>query len=119
MVSVAGATANAGRISSAMGQVSGVIAQGENCWALETVPVKKNNVLVPSSAYVTGEVTTKEIAYDGETKTALFLKDMNNYSSILGWKLGPNNSWASTTNANGKPILQWLFLRGDYDTFYQ
>lgn len=119
LVSVAGATANAGRISSAMGQVSGVIAQGENCWALETVPVKKNNVLVPSSAYVTGEVTTKEIAYDGETKTALFLKDMNNYSSILGWKLGPNNSWASTTNANGKPILQWLFLRGDYDTFYQ
>lgn len=43
---------------------------------------------------------------------------MNNYSSILEWELGPNKSWASTTNTDGLPILQWLFLRGDYDTYY-
>lgn len=118
-ISIVGATGTAGRISASMGQVNGVIAQGENSWALETIPVKKNNVTVPSSSYVTGEVTVKEIAFDGESKTALFLRDMNNYNSILGWQLGPNNSWASTTNSNGKPILQWLFLRGDYETFYQ
>jgi hypothetical protein len=60
----------------------------------------------------------KETAYDGETKSAAFLKDIDNYSFILQWKLGPNNPWAATTNKKGMPILQWLFLRGDYDTYY-
>ncbi|HEU4551703.1 MAG TPA: phosphodiester glycosidase family protein [Chitinophaga sp.] len=108
----------AGRISSAMGLVNGVIAQGENCWASENVVVLKNGTPVPASSYVTGEVTVKETAYDGETKSAEFLKDIDNYSFILQWKLGPNNPWAATTNKKGMPILQWLFLRGDYDTYY-
>lgn len=109
----------AGRIASAMGLVNSVIAQGENCWATEDLVLMKSGAAVPASSLVTGQVTVKETAYDGETKTKIFLKDMNNYNSILGWKLGPNNPWASTTNKNGKPILQWLFLRGDYDSFYQ
>ncbi|MBL1408091.1 phosphodiester glycosidase family protein [Sphingobacterium faecale] len=109
----------AGRIASAMGLVGGAIAQGENCWASEEVMVIKNGIAVPSSAYVTGEVTVKETGFDGETKTKVFLKDMNNYNSVLGWKLGPGNSWSSTVNSKGKPILQWLFLRGDYESFYQ
>jgi len=108
----------AGRITSAMGLVNGTIAQGENCWASEQVVVSKNGTAVPSSSYVTGEVTIKETAYDGETKSAAYLKDMNNYSAVLQWELGPLKPWASTVNANGLPILQWLFLRGDYDTFY-
>ncbi|MFD1771609.1 phosphodiester glycosidase family protein [Sphingobacterium suaedae] len=108
----------AGRISSAMGLVNGVIAQGENCWASADVVVMKSGLPVPASAYVTGEVTVKETAFDGETKTDTFLRDMNNYNSVLGWKLGPNNPWASTTDAKGRPILQWLFLRGDYADYY-
>ncbi|HWV68152.1 phosphodiester glycosidase family protein [Chitinophaga sp.] len=108
----------AGRISSAMGLVNGIIAQGENCWASEKVVVSKNGSPIPAGSYVTGEVTVKETAYDGETKTAAFLQDMNNYSTILNWQLGPGNPWASTTNNKGLPILQWLFLRGDYDSFY-
>ncbi|KAA2241994.1 phosphodiester glycosidase family protein [Chitinophaga agrisoli] len=108
----------AGRISSAMGLVNGIIAQGENCWAADKVVVLKNGTPVPASSYVTGEVTVKETAYDGETKSADFLKDINNYSFILNWKLGPNNPWAATTNKEGMPVLQWLFLRGDYDTYY-
>lgn len=113
-----GATATAGRISAAMGRVGGVIVQGQNCWASEEVAVYKNNVAVPSSSFVTGEVTVQQTAYDGETKTKAFLSDMNNYSSVLGWQLGPLNPWASTTNSKGYPILQWLFLRGDYETYY-
>lgn len=108
----------AGRISSAMGLVNGIIAQGENCWASEKVVVSKNGTPVAPGNYVTGEVTVKETAYDGETKTAAFLQDMNNYSTILNWQLGPGNPWASTTSNKGLPILQWLFLRGDYDSFY-
>ncbi len=108
----------AGRISSAMGLVNGVIAQGENCWAADKVVVLKNGAPVPSSSYVTGEVTVKETAFDGETKSSEFLKDIDNYSFILGWKLGPNNPWAATTSTKRLPVLQWLFLRGDYDTYY-
>jgi len=108
----------AGRVSSAMGLVNGTIAQGENCWASEKVVVSKDGKAIPSSSYVTGEVTEKETAYDGETKSVTFLKDMNNYSSILEWELGPSKPWASTTNTKGLPILQWLFLRGDYETYY-
>ena len=108
----------AGRITSAMGLVNGTIAQGENCWASEDLVLMKSGSALPSSSFVTGEVTVKETAFDGETKTKAFLSDMNNYNTILGWKLGPNNAWSSTTNKNGKPILQWLFLRGDYDSFY-
>ena len=108
----------AGRITSAMGLVNGTIAQGENCWASEDLVLMKSGSALPSSSFVTGEVTVKETAFDGETKTKAFLSDMNNYNTILGWKLGPNYAWSSTTNKNGKPILQWLFLRGDYDSFY-
>lgn len=108
----------AGRIASAMGLVGGAIAQGENCWASEEVAVYKNGAKVPVSEFVTGEVTVKETAFDGETKSKAFLDDMNNYKAILGWQLGPNNAWSSTTNKKGYPILQWLFLRGDYDKFY-
>ncbi|MBE8722479.1 phosphodiester glycosidase family protein [Sphingobacterium pedocola] len=108
----------AGRISAAMGLVSGVIAQCENCWASEEVVVTKSGTPVPSSSYVTGEVTVRETAFDGETKTKLFLTNMVNYNTVLGWQLGPYNPWASTTNTKGAPILQWLFLRGDYESFY-
>lgn len=108
----------AGRISAAMGLVGGVIAQGENCWASEDVAVFKSGARVPAAALVTGEVTVKETAYDGETKSPAFLSNMANYSALLGWQLGPYNPWASTTNAKGQPILQWLFLRGDYDQYY-
>ncbi|WP_262709349.1 hypothetical protein [Sphingobacterium alkalisoli] len=43
---------------------------------------------------------------------------MVNYNTVLGWQMGPYNPWASTTNTKGAPILQWLFLRGDYESFY-
>ena len=111
-------TGTAGRITSAMGQVSGIIAQGENCWASEDVVVYKDGAAVPSSSYVTGTVTVAQTAYDGETKTKAFLSDMNNYHTVLEWELGPYNPWASTTNSKGYPILQWLFLRGDYENYY-
>ncbi len=117
-ISNVGATGTAGRIASTMGQIGGIIAQGENCWASEDVKVYKNGALVPSSSYVTGEVTVMQTAYDGTTQTKAFLSDMTNYQSILGWQLGPYNPWASTTNTKGYPILQWLFLRGDYENYY-
>lgn len=109
---------HAGRISAAMGRVSGTIVQCEDCWASEDVVVYKNNAAVPASSYVTGVVTAEATAYDGETKSKAFLSDINNYSSILGWELGPQKPWASTVNSKGYPILQWLFLRGDYEDYY-
>lgn len=105
-----------GRISGAMGQVSGQIAQGEHCLALDDILLTKGADQVPSTEYVTGEVTTKNGGYDGESKTKSYLGDMNNYNAI-GWQIGPGNPWASTTNG-GLPILQWLFARGDYADFY-
>lgn len=108
----------AGRVVTNMGSVGGVIAQGENCWASEDVVVIKNGVPVPSSSFNTGIITERDTPYDGETKSKAFLSDINNYSSILGWELGPQNPWASTVNSKGYPILQWLFLRGDYEDYY-
>lgn len=115
-VSIAG-DGNAGRISAAMGSVGGAIMQGENCWALDKLIVLKDGNAVPSGNLVTGEVTTSQGAYDGETKSASFLGDINNYQSVLKWEIGPGKTWASKMH-EGKPILQWLFLRGDYESFY-
>lgn len=108
----------AGRIVTNMGAVGGVIAQGENCWASEDIVVIKNSTPVPSSSFVTGVVTVRDTPYDGETKSKTFLSDMNNYSSVLGWQLGEQNPWASTVNSKGYPILQWLYVRGDYEDYY-
>ena len=108
----------AGRVVTNMGSVGGVIAQGENCWASEEVVVIKNGTPVPSSSFNTGIVTERDTPYDGQTKSKAFLSDINNYQNVLGWKLGPQNPWASTVNSKGYPILQWLFLRGDYESYY-
>lgn len=107
-----------GRISANMGQVGGIIAQGENCWAAEDVKLYKNEELVPSSAYNTGEVTERNSSFDGETKSKAFLSDIDNYQNELGWQMGSQGPWAYSLTEKGYPILQWLFLRGDYEDFY-
>lgn len=107
-----------GRISANMGQVGAVIAQGEHCWASEEVKVFKNDVEVPASQFNTGEIKEKNIPYDGETKSKSFLGDIDNYQNTLGWKMGPQNPWAYSLSSKGYPILQWLFLRGDYEDYF-
>lgn len=117
-LSVAGATGNVGRISPAMGSVGGVIMQGQNCWAADDMVLTRDNVPVQESEYNTGEVTASQAPYDGESKTRAFLKDMDNYASILGWDVGYGKTWASDTSDDGFPVLMWLYLRGDYESFF-
>ena len=108
---------NAGRISAAMGSIGGKIMQGENCWASDKLVVIKGGNPVPASAFVTGEVTVSQGAYDGETKSASFLGDIGSYQSILNWDVGAGKTWASQMH-KGMPVLQWLYARGDYADYY-
>lgn len=105
-----------GRVSATMGSVGGVIAQGQNVWAVSGMTLNNAGTPLNESALITGNVTISNGTYDGETKTKAFLSDFNNYKNTLNWSsTGSGQVWSSTMNNKGLPILQWLFLRGDYN----
>lgn len=104
-----------GRICSTMGQLSGVIAQGINCWAEEGMTLDNGGTPVGENDLITGEVTVKESPYDGLTQTKAFLENSTNYLQKLGWDFaGEKNVWAETMS-NGYPIFQWLSDRDDHE----
>lgn len=117
-ITVAGASGSVGRISPAMGTTGGGIRQGVNCWAADYVVLTRDNKVVEETELTTGEVTVSQGPYDGETKNKAFLQDMDNYAAILGWDVGYGKAWASVNSSDGYPVLMWLYLRGDYESFF-
>lgn len=105
-------TGRLGRISATMGSVAGNIAQGTDCWGLSTMTVDNAGTILTESSLKTGPVTVANSSFDGTSRTAAFLIDFANYSTILKWPAGPGQPWAQVMK-NGKPQLQWQFLRGD------
>jgi hypothetical protein len=109
-------TGKMGRISATMGSIGGVIAQGQNVWAVSGMTLDNAGTPLNESSLVTGTVTVSNGTYDGETKTKVFLSDFSNYKNTLNWpSTGSNPVWAETMNNKGLPLLRWLFLRGDYN----
>lgn len=107
-------TGNIGRISAFMGQVSGVIAQGDRCWGSKEVVLNNAGALLAEQDLNTGTITQKEMSYDGETQSKEFLESLFNYQD-LGWDFtGDDNIWAQQTS-NGFPVFQWLYDRADHE----
>lgn len=103
---------NIGRISGNMGLVSGVQAQGINCWGWDRTVLNNAGTIVTS--YVNGTVTVSNTPFDGDTKTLEFLSDPMNYFNNIGWDFASEtNIWAQEMH-NGYPIFQWLYNRSDY-----
>lgn len=102
-----------------IGRLAGVLGerwedQQTDCWALKDMIIDDAGTNKPDSDLVT-EPTSSHLVYDGVTKTAEFLKNIQNYATI-GWKTsGDTQVWSSTTNQKGYPILLWQYERGDFN----
>lgn len=100
------ASANLGRISAYMGGKAHSVSI-KNCWAVEGMQILNAGEL--KTEFATGIVTYKK-AYDGETKSKDFLKDMDNYIKA-GWS---TEYWHSILGSQGYPILKWQNERDNY-----
>lgn len=108
------AQGNIGRIAAVMGEVSGNIAQGSNCWGLDNIVLSNAGTILSEADLITGEVTVGRGSYDGASKTKEYLSKPLNYFSELSWDFASEENVWSQTMSNDFPIFQWLFNRADY-----
>jgi hypothetical protein len=72
------------------------------CWALETVNITKNSIL--KSVFTETTPITDYKSYDGVSKTAQFLSQINNWAAF-GFDIV--NVWHNELGTDGHPILKW------------
>lgn len=90
------------------GRIAAVVTNSSastECWALETVSITKNSVLKTVFSETTPIVNYN--SYDGVSKTAAFLADINNWANF-GYDTV--SVWHNAMGTDGHPILKWQSL---------